>query len=1099
VDAGAGSGKTRVLVERIVDLLETRRANLDAIVAITFTDKAAAEMKDRLRRAFHEKAPVDDPDVMSYWRDLERRVESARISTIHSFCSSLLRENALYVGRDPDFTVLADAEARLLRGEVIEETLQALIESGDAAALRAATELGVNAMGTLLGNMLSKRALLEEVRKMGVFDDPAAVRQYWAESVAAVYRARLADLKDSRALRRFRDELAAFDGQCAKASDKREILRRAMVSAIDELLPGVPPDRAAALMADLAGVTATSARSANWPSDRVFQQVKGIEDRVVAFAKQCAPPAFDDDVEVRAAQLTCDFYKTWIQVAEAFESEKAARVSVDFDNQILDARTMLQEHEAVRARVARGIRHLLIDEFQDTDPEQLEIVRLLADCPGGPDVFIVGDAKQSIYHFRGGEVEVFQGEKKTAEQVIHLDTNFRSTPAVLGFVNDFFARTGLLEAVEPEYRPLIVSRAPADECRIEFLVPQPDDHARADDYRRKEAELIAWRIASLRDGTGAARVSDKAAGDSRPASFGDVAILFRAMSNVYLYEEALRKRDIPYHVVAGAGFYERQEILDVHNLLTVVTDPWNEMALLGFLRSPLAGLSDESLLHLRLCDAGGLAAVFQSAATPQGLPAEQADRLEAVRDLAEDLRAHAEMPLPAFLRYVLNRTGYEAVLLSQFLGAQKACNVRKLLDLADDFARTRLPRLGAFVQYLDEVAGHEEIREGDAVLQPEGAGAVTLMTIHKAKGLEFPVVFVPDCSRMPNARETQPAAAHRTLGLAAKVTDARGERVAPAIMEEMARDRLARERAEDARVLYVAMTRARDWLFLSGAPEAREGTWFQHFDAEYGVLSRGDGDHFDGPGWQACVRRAPGEAKVTLAEAARHELPSREALAARAAPVQAVSTRRMTLSVTMLLDRMGFGAESEPKEETDTADDRLAMSPSLRGTLVHQMFEEWGAVGDAGPVIDDIVRRECPALSARESLAADLKAIAERFARFPLGQRMAAEPETLREAPFLLRVGEELVNGAIDALFPDGTVIDYKTGRPDASARARYEAQVRLYAAAVRRLLKRQPPKAYLYYADADMTHEVDVSPECVEAVLRRAHEAIENVYGTSA
>ncbi len=1088
VDAGAGSGKTLALVDRVVHLLENRLAKLDEIVAITFTEKAAAEMKARLRDAFHKKAPPDDPEAMSFWRDLERRAETARISTIHSFCAVLLRENALHIGLDPDFTVLADAEATLLRMEVVADTLHHLLEDRNEAALRVAAEFGMGKLSRVLDSILSTRALIERIRSEHPLDDPDALKRHWAGLVEAERRRRIEALKGSRVLRRLRDQLKALDGTCKDPSEPREILRLEMLGVMDELLSGVNLGKAENLLRGLAGGKARTKKTSHWVSIEAHEQLRELQGRVAKFANAHLPQELDETVEQDAARLTCDFYTTYEVVVKAFQEAKAVRTGLDFDNLIADALAMLRQNREVRTRVARGIKHLLIDEFQDTDSGQLEIAQLLANEAQGPDLFIVGDAKQSIYDFRGAEVEVFQREREAAEKVIPLDRNFRSLPDILAIVNDFFTASGLLEAVEPQYHLLAAHREPVRECRVEFLVPEVDEDANADDYRRKEAELIAWRIAALCRGPQRVQVYDKARDIGRPADLGDIALLFRSMSSVYFYEEALQKCGIPYQVVAGAGFYERQEVLDVRNLLTVLVDPGDEVAWLGFLRSPIAGLSDESLTS-------SLEKEEVSKKKPEGLRGEQADRLAAACQLVADLRARTEMPLPAFLRYVLNRTGYEAILLSQFLGVQKASNVRKVIDLADDFARTRSPNLSAFVRYLEEVARAPEVREGEAAMQPEGSGAATLMTIHKSKGLEFPIVVIPDISRQARSMERMPIAMHRRLGLAAKVTDIRGEPASPSIFEAITQERKALDQAEHARVLYVAMTRARDWLILGGAPKQWKNSWLDEFDRQYGLLRKPDGAAFGGDGWRARMRRVPGDAATNSARCTVHGalLPSREALEARVGPVDAKPARRNTFAVTSLLDAMGLGAE----DKVDATPSHLpaTIDPLLRGTLVHQMLERWDVVADVRPTVESICRRNCPALRVREALTSDLMAVAERIAQSPLGQRMAREQAVVRERSFLLRVGGALVSGAIDAVLPDGTIVDYKTGRYTPSMHARYEAQLCLYAAAVRTLLCKEPPQACLYYVDTGKDYDVDVSPGRVEAVLRQAKEAIEGTY----
>jgi len=1111
VDAGAGSGKTSVLVDRVVRLIEHRLAGLDDIVAITFTDAAAAEMKGRLRAAFRERAPVDDPEEMSRWRDMERRIEAARVSTIHAFCARLLRENALRTGGapeeearrsistglDPDFAVIADAEAFLLRDEVVTDAVHALLEAGDGAALRAATELGTGRLMGVMQLMLNKRRLLERIGREHPLSDPDSLCAHWRKVAEEAERRDLAALAQSSQLRRLRDGLAELAGHCHEPTDAREAARVDMLTVLEGVVGCEDPDTVRALLAQMAERHARfgAAAKKNWDDAAALEAVKSLQEEVRKVAKGAAAPPIDEEVERAAAQLTVAVHATYLNVLDAFQSAKTERACLDFDDLIGAALEVLRVNEEVRVRTARSIRFLLIDEFQDTDGAQLEIARLLAGAPGGPDLFIVGDAKQSIYDFRGAEVEVFQQEKAGADAVIPLDRNFRTVPEVMAFTNETFARSGLLERVERAYAPLQTDRPPAGQGRVEFLVPELEHGLSRDDYREQEAELIASRIASMCGGGEPAFVIDPDGAGPRPADFGDVAMLFRSTTKMYLYEEGLRRRSIPYNVVAGAGFYERQEIIDLRNLLTVLVDPWDEAALLGFLRGPMAGLSDESILEL--CGGHGVAARFGE---PWPAGVRQLDRLEAAGELVDDLRAHSEMPLPAFLRHVLDRTGYEAIALSQFLGVQKACNVRKLVDLAESFSRAgaRPPRLAAFVHYLDAVTV-EAVREGEATLAPESAGAVALMSIHKAKGLEFPIVVIPDASRDLRGPDAQPVALHSELGMAARVTNLGGDSVKPAVYDAVYRELKRKGQAEHARILYVAMTRARDWLLMAGAPEPGKGSWMQTLDGLYGVLSREDGGVIEGEGWCGVVRRKAGRAGKAARPVLDTSLPPLDELAARAAPIApaAPARSRRTFSVSEVLNQITGVPDEEDADSPWTAPVGQGLpdvaSPSrdalLRGTLVHRMLEVWDLNGP--PPIDAFLRRECPAIKAWDSLAPYLRDVAERFAASALGRRMQADPALRREAPFLLRLGDALVSGTIDAVLGDGTIIDYKTGRFAPERHARYEAQLRLYAVAVRRLLDKRPPAALLYYTDTTEEHEVDLAQPLLDDALTRAKAAI--------
>jgi ATP-dependent helicase/nuclease subunit A len=1089
VDAGAGSGKTSVLVGRVLHLLDKRMATLDQIVAITFTDKAAAEMKDRLRREFHANASVEDPEAMNFWRDLERRAESARFTTIHSFCTGLLRENALALGADPDFSVLADAESFLLREEVLDSTLHELLNTGDEATMRAAAEMGLSKLGETLRKMVKRRATMERIGCEHPLHDAEALRTHWQGLIQLETKRRRLALAQNRKLKNLRKRLESFAGACADPEEGREVLRRELLISLGRILSGADLSAIDKELEYLANSKARGAKKA-WPSDAVYDACKKAQDDLKAFAAEQIGKAPDEAVERAAAALTCDVHAVYLRVAKAFQEAKGKRPSQDFDDLILAASAMLRDNAAVRARTARGIKYLLIDEFQDTDDRQLLIAETLCGEDGGPELFIVGDVKQSIYRFRGAEVGVFKQARSDSDETIELARNFRSLPDVVQFVNDFFTQSGMLDAVEPTYRPLFAHREAVNEARVEFLLPALTDDASAETCRREEAKLIASRLVQMCSGAERVSVFDPILKTERPAHFGDVTMLFRSFSAVYLYEQVLRERGIPYTVVAGAGFYERQEVLDIRNVLSLVADPWDEMALLAYLRSPMAGLPDDALAHV--CEGRSLSTAFADGRTPEGFA--HAAAWTRARELVADLRENRERPLPDFLRYLLEQTGYEAVALSQFLGGQKALNLRKVVDLAEEFSRSRAGNLSAFVHYLDAISAESELREGEAALQSEDSGSVTLMTVHKSKGLEFSIVVVPDLGRQARASSSL---LHLVLGMAVGVTGPEGDLQYPAIHDLIRRSDAEQDQAESGRVLYVAMTRARDWLLLSGArdPDKLGRSWLEEFDAVYDLTARGDGEELSGDGWRAVVRRGLAPLKAPQGDVTKDTSSDREALLRQVGPVPTTASRRTTFGVSEILDAMGD--LRDPEDAGEPAENERGQGSSvamMRGSLAHRMFEVWDFASRTAPDVEALLRWARAAPGLREELARTLRAAAERFTGSPLWERVVADPALRREQSFVFRLDDALLNGTMDLVLGDGTIVDYKTGKAKPELHARYERQLQLYAAALQQLTGKGAPSAALYYVDEGRVEDVSVSPECLGAVLADARAAIARI-----
>ncbi len=901
VIAAAGSGKTSVLIERIARILETENAPLEEIVAITFTDAAAAEMRERLRAKCREKESHEDAQVMERWRGIARCIESARISTIHSFCASILRENALAIGVDPDFALLSEAESFLLLDEVVAETVHELLANDDKAALRAATELRTNALIGETTKWVRKAAMLEAAASGLPLDNANALRAVWRERAEALRMEDMEAFRKDAEVEDITGRLAAIEGYCNKGGDGREVLRKIMLGGLRQFAEKPELEAFDALLEQLAQKVPGRSLRANWESALVYDDAKDLQERLREIAKSYQLTSISDELEFEAAQLTCDLHHVFRCVLAAYEEAKSARTVLDYNDLIRHAVVVLRDNEGVRNRLARGISHLLMDEFQDTDPDQYEIARLLQKARPELRVFIVGDAKQSIYRFRGAEVEVFHDvQEHGGGRAIHLDCNYRTVAPLIHFINDFFKRTGLLAAVEEPYHPMAPSREAPEACRVEFIIPQlmqkEGVSANLDEYRAAEAGLLARRIAAMCGGSEPVMVGAKDGG-MRAADYGDVAMLFRAFSDVPVYERALREQGVPYQVVAGVGYYARQEVMDIVNLLHVLVNPMDEMILAAFLRGPIAGLSDNALVEL--ASSGSLVSAFQQG-PPEGFS--EADALAAARTLIAALRTETDLPLPALIRRIIERTQYEALALSQHMGVQRALNVRKLIDLALAFTQTGRASLPAFVRYLEEI-GASEVREGEAAYDADSR-AVTLMTIHKAKGLEFPIVCVPDLARAGQRGAGARLAVERRAGLCTSIQDESGESAKPALLQLIARQESRKEKAEAARLLYVAMTRVRDWLILSGAPERQANTLMESFEQVYHVVGSEEERRIRGEGWEALVRRQIPESAGATAESAPAEHPPFEVLRQRIAPIHLAAAPCTRIPVNVLAKAM---------------------------------------------------------------------------------------------------------------------------------------------------------------------------------------------------
>jgi ATP-dependent helicase/nuclease subunit A len=835
VTAGAGSGKTRVLVARYLRLLDTNADELTDILAITFTEKAAREMRERVRDATEQRArDAADLAARERWEDLRARVEAARIGTIHAFCAALLRAHPAESGLDPRFAVLDEVEQALLLDESVNAALQQVAAPGAAPALEA-TEVQALQEAFSLDDL---RALLHGMVAGGpevaaavaaLPTDPAALLTLWQRRLADAQAEVLAALLASAAWR----EAAATLRGLAPAATAADLIGK-QVLAVAEWLPTLEQTNAGSLpdFAPVRDIKLNGGSKKNWPTAADLAAAKAALKALrecVAAQGPLLTLQPDPALEQRAAQLVPALCRLYQRAGAEYRRRKEQRDALDFDDLEQRARRLLEEHPAVRARWQAEFHAILVDEFQDTNDEQRHIIDALAGTgeqsppPGAPlpALFVVGDGKQSIYRFRGADVSVFREVTQTIAnrggQIVALDTSFRTHPPLLAWINrvseGIFAREHALRPYEIPFEPLHAHRPPPKHMRCAelHLISGASSAAQT---RTEEARILAERIRALVDGNDGPLISDGAAW--RTPKYGDIAILCQASTVFSFYEAALREADIPYLTTAGRGYYGRNEVQDLIHLVRVLNDPADELALVGVLRSPLFALSDATILRLRFANPRSLWAALLASDEQHAAP-EDAPALAFARDTLRDLAAlRGHLTVVELLRAALARTGYLATVSGMEHGSQRRVNIEKLLEAARQAGRSGLPDFSAYLESLLKT----EPREGEAPL--EAGGSVRLMTVHKSKGLEFPIVVLPDLGRR-GPSSSPPWLARPSYGLALRLRDEHGDEQKSVAYHLARREEQQMETAERDRLLYVALTRAQDYLILSGAAATQSG------------------------------------------------------------------------------------------------------------------------------------------------------------------------------------------------------------------------------------------------------------------------------------
>ncbi|MBX3063110.1 MAG: UvrD-helicase domain-containing protein [Anaerolineae bacterium] len=811
VVAGAGSGKTRVLVERYLALLDVHPDwALSSLVAITFTQKAAREMRDRVRHEIEQRINYTDPrnaDLLRVWRERQAALSSARIGTIHSLCTAILRANAAEMGIDPAFAVLDEVESAILADEAVEEALAQMIEQDNPAAQ--------------LLLQYDPDVVRRELRANLFCDDdqlPAAVSPLdrWRADYDRVATSHISNWLNDAEL------TAARDWQPAQLPDSDDrILDQWQIvwDGRDRISRHPSAEMVLQVAAMWAKINLTGGSSKLWGGKETLDEAKRCLKLLREKSDQLLESIGDpiSEIDERAAELLPLWRSAIVLVKETYTALKLERRALDFTDLEQMTRHLLLDFPQVRARYQDAeFKHILVDEFQDTNSAQRDIIYALADPQRPGSLFVVGDPKQSIYQFRGADVSVFNRVRSEIlewrGQQVNLNVSFRThTMLVQGF-NSIFGQV-LGAAVQDRFEvafdePMEAHRQTEDQNAptLEIIAIDKgnadDDRKHADDLRRWEAWELANRLRELIEHM--QPIWDKSIERYRPMQYGDAAVLFRSTLSMPFVEDAFKAAGIPYLTIAGRGFYDRPEVWDVLNLLKALYNPSDNLSLASALRSPLFNLSDDVLLQLRIDHSGSLWSAISDNI--------EGDRIAFVREALHRLYGVAgRIPISELILRILNETGYLAVLAGLSDGTRKVANVQKLLEIARSSGRISL---GEFVAYLQDLSDRET-REGEALV--ESQDLVRLMTIHSSKGLEFPVVALFDCSW--ERRSNYPTLmlnADPELGAACVVVNVDGEKQQPFAYRRAVQQARKRETAEQKRLLYVALTRAQDYVIVSG-------------------------------------------------------------------------------------------------------------------------------------------------------------------------------------------------------------------------------------------------------------------------------------------
>ena len=1060
VVAGAGTGKTSLLVERILTAVGSGRVKIGEIGAITFTEKAAGEMRQRLATGLErlfgaargevEADPGEEADraldhllgrfsvpldvVAARALEALRELDRSRVETIHTFCAGLLREFPLEVGVQPDF-IVDPGEVEVSVHEELWERFVAH-ELGPEASRG---ELWRRVLGAFsmehagaLAFALASYSIPEALLSVDAIEHgPEEVLGEQAEGLIAALRS----------------VLERQSGMNSKGEDDC----RAMIRALEALLADGPAAFARIHDAHKNLVTRAPGTAA-FGKKKLYGEVSGRELNRIAKSFEVLGKQV---LKVRDGQLR-DLMEAVLPFALAAREELLRRGYVTFDGLLVLARDLLRDHPGVRRRLKQRFRMLLVDEFQDTDPLQYEIVLYLGertddDATDAYDtrlepgrLFVVGDPKQSIYRFRGADYDAF---RRAVGRILDqegkgalLTANFRSVPGVISAVNALFAAPGSRCWERSDYQP---DYAPIDAVRpddggapiVEVWTVDAGENPLAGQRREAEGRIIAeWIRATV---------------DPGKPKYEKITILLRAFTQLADYLRPLRKLGIPFVVDGGREFLARPEVAHLLVILKALARPSDAAALLAYLRSPLGAVTDVEL------------AAYASAKNPwswleEADPEKFPDVARAFEQLRELSASTRDVPADEVVRKVLAETDLLTLSAAAFEGPQRVANLTKLAAAASELAREGGLSLIEVVEALEE--GRTSLATTDSPLADEATDAVRIMTIHKAKGLENDTVILADLARDPSTGHRPEAVEARTVRLAGG-----GEALAVKVDDDASlgwarhvHDERWHGEAEEVRVLYVGTTRARERLILIAAPSRREAPWVRALGSlGYSVEEPGDDRPTLLDGRVLHIRRGTGKE----GREAGVKMPS-------GAPEAVASYRRALLRMSEARPPVRAPSHEERWKDDGSSGVRRSSdreTAKVVGIATHLLLERWEGRDDA--TLLDEVARVSSATATEAGVEAgpverEVREILRGFLASELRGRLREVEVLGREVPIVERDEAGYVyRGTLDLLYKDAggeyVVADYKTDREtDPSALDEtYGPQLSIYARAVQRAI----------------------------------------------
>lgn len=865
VSAAAGSGKTAVLVERIKELVLDKKhpVDIDHLLVVTFTNAAAAQMKERVAKAL-EKALQENPSDVRLQQQAAL-VQNAQITTIDSFCLYVLRNHFHEIGLEPNFRIGDEGELKLLREDVMTGLFEQCYEEKHPGFLH---------LISCYGTSRSDAPVRDMIFKLYSYAQSYPWPKQWLREALSCY-----EIKTEQELEHasFIEMTVEYGKQMVRGYlEQTEHYLELCQDADGPYMYEDACEQDAELMEELLSCDtyqafyeelgkckfATLGRAKDYigspeKQEQVKAERKKLKDGIGKLKSDCFALTFQEILEQLAlvqpsAEALAEVTERFI---DAFAERKQDKNLVDFSDLEHFALEILVEEETGKPtetakEFQNAYEEIMIDEYQDSNYVQETILRAISrEVVGQNNLFMVGDVKQSIYRFRLARPELFMEKFDTYEttdapcQRIDLHKNFRSRDTVLTFTNDIFYQIMKRNLGGVDYTGEAAlycgadypagEKADAFDSEILLTTTQELEEGTKQQISKQEleAKLIADRIRKM---VGKEEVVDEETGEFRKVRYGDIVILLRSLSEwADLFAEVLNANGIPAHTVSRTGYFSTLEIRTVLNYLRILDNPRQDIPLAAVLKSPMAGLSDEQLARLRLlaedkpyhqCVKMFLEAEEELTEKESTADEDMRAKLKRFSETYKKLRRQTmDIPMHELLQKVLKETGYARYASALPAGRQRLANLHMLSEKAIAYEKTSYRGLYHFIRYIDELQKYD-VDFGEAELVGENEDAVNIMSIHKSKGLEFPVCFVSGMGKSFNKQDSRSKMIlHPNLGVGLDIIEEDRRIKVPAFFKKViARQTELESLGEELRVLYVAFTRAKEKLIITGCIKDEE-------------------------------------------------------------------------------------------------------------------------------------------------------------------------------------------------------------------------------------------------------------------------------------